>query len=210
MLNQVLELISRSLVVPLAEISSVDEALQVARLLSSFGHQVVEIPLRHPMALESIGQISRSGLIKVAAGTVVSPKQVEEVLGAGAVFAVSPSFRQETLSEALMQGLPYLPGIATPTEAHQALDGGATVLKVFPVHTLGGVKFIEALSSVFPTAKFMPSGGVSGSNASDYLSVDSVIAVSGSWLTPRRLISQGDWDGITSLLEHHQRESQGQ
>lgn len=195
--------LERSKVVPLAEVSSVDQALRVADLLTQHGHTLMEIPLRHPGAIGAIEAVSRTGLITVGAGTIVSSTQLEQAVAAGALFGISPSLSEELCEAAHGIGLPYMPGISTPSEAHRALALGVEVMKVFPAHTTGGPLFIDALSSVFPDARFMPSGGISESNYLRYLKNPNVMAVSGSWLTPRSAIVTENWDEISALLSEH-------
>lgn len=195
--------IENSAVVPLAEVSSVDQALRVADLLKKHGHSLMEIPLRHPQAIAAIDAVARAGQIVVGAGTILSITQLEDAIAAGAAFGISPNISEKLCLAALESGLPYIPGISTPSEAHRGLSLGVEVMKVFPAHTLGGRLFIDALGSVFPKARFMPSGGILESNYPDYLESPNVLAVSGSWLTPRSAIAAGDWAAIAALLSVH-------
>jgi 2-dehydro-3-deoxyphosphogluconate aldolase/(4S)-4-hydroxy-2-oxoglutarate aldolase len=99
---------------------------------------------------------------------------------------------------ALSLGMPYLPGVATPSEMMQGLQRGLTYLKFFPAQTLGGIKAIQAMSAPFPSLKFVPTGGISEENAGEYLAEANVQAVGGSWMVSKKRISEGDFEGLRS------------
>lgn len=103
--------------------------------------------------------------------------------------------------EAARLGIPYFPGVATPTEMLQAINEGISTLKFFPAETMGGVNALKAMTAPFPGISFMPTGGISASNAKDYLALASVVAVGGSWMVASKLIDDGDFDSIISLTK---------
>lgn len=81
----------------------------------------------------------------------------------------------------------------------QATAHGFSLLKLFPAETSGGVEHLRALAAPFPNVRFMPTGGVDGSNASEYLALPNTLCVGGSWLVPRDLVRNCDWQ----VLELH-------
>lgn len=190
-------------VIPLAEVTTSAQAFQVANLLREFGHSHIEIPLRHPGALEAIEAVARSGIISVGAGTITSLDQIDRAIDSGAKFGISPCLDAELVAHAKDRDFPYIPAIATPSELLQGKKQGVELFKVYPASNLGGPSFLNALSAVFPGVRFMPSGGLDSNNYAEYLKVASVAAVSGSWLTPRKLIEAADWDAISALLQNH-------
>ncbi len=107
----------------------------------------------------------------LGAGTVLTVEQAEKAVTAGARFIVSPGFGPAVVDWCLRQGVPVLPGVATPTEIMMALDKGIKIVKFFPAEALGGIATLKALSAPFGGVKFMPTGGVSAANLSDYLGV---------------------------------------
>ena len=125
--------------------------------------------------------------------------QAEAALGAGAQFLVSPGLDDGVVEVAKDRSVPVYPGIVTPGELQHAFNLGLDVVKFFPASIAGGVLALKALSSVFRSMRFMPTGGVSPGNLADYLAVPAVLACGGSWLTPADAIASGDYDKITSL-----------
>jgi 2-dehydro-3-deoxyphosphogluconate aldolase/(4S)-4-hydroxy-2-oxoglutarate aldolase len=172
-------------VVPVLVLRDVDEALAVAEILVTAGLPL-EITLRTPAALDAIRAI-REGFpdAVVGAGTVLSAAQAEAAIEAGADFGVSPGLTPD-LAEAI-RGLhwPFLPGIATASEAMAAAAAGFEAVKFFPAEASGGLAFVTALGSVLPDLRLCPTGGIGPESAGDYLALPNVFAVGGSWLLKR-------------------------
>lgn len=127
---------------------------------------------------------------------MLSIRDVDVAADSGARFIVTPGFDSEVVEKAQNLGLAIIPGIATATEAQAAMKAGVTTVKLFPADRLGGLDMIRALAAPFPDLKFMPSGGVGITNLAAYLREEAVLAVSGSWMAPRRTIAAGDFDTI--------------
>lgn len=155
------------------------EALGEALLEAGFSW--MEVTLRTPLALEALRRLRALGL-KVGAGTVLNQAQAEEALKAGALFLVSPGLDEGLVRWAEARRVPYLPGVATPTEVQRALALGLTLLKFFPAEALGGVRVLQAYAPVFPGVRFIPTGGIGPGNLQAYLALDNVLACGGSWL----------------------------
>ena len=128
-------------------------------------------------------------------------EDLKKAIDVGARFAVSAGFSPTVAVEAEKQGIPYFPGVSTPTEMLQAINAGISTLKFFPAETLGGVAALKAMSAPFPGINFMPTGGISAANAKEYLSLPSVVAVGGSWMVAQKLIDAGDFETIISLTK---------
>ena len=139
--------------------------------------------------------------VVVGAGTVQRPADVAQAATAGARFLVSPGMTAELASAALASDLPYLPGVATPSEIMAARDLGLCFLKLFPAEALGGVALLRALATVFPGVAFCPTGGIEERSARDYLALPNVPIVGGSWMAPRDAVAAGDWAVIRRLAE---------
>ncbi|MEO9599380.1 bifunctional 4-hydroxy-2-oxoglutarate aldolase/2-dehydro-3-deoxy-phosphogluconate aldolase [Parasphingorhabdus sp.] len=189
-------------VVPLIEASDPDVAIATAKALHAGGLSVVELVLRTDAALECLSAIiaSTSDII-VGAGTVLTVEQAKAVEARGAQFVVSPGLVDEVAKFCIGAGLPFYGGTMTAGEVQRAYALGLRTVKFFPAKLAGGVPMLKALSSVFRDMHFMPTGGVSANNLSEFLALPSVIACGGSWLTPKDLIAAGDYDAITRLAQ---------
>jgi 2-dehydro-3-deoxyphosphogluconate aldolase/(4S)-4-hydroxy-2-oxoglutarate aldolase len=92
-----------------------------------------------------------------------------------------------------------LPGVATGSEIMMAQEDGFTELKFFPAMQAGGSALLKAWSGPFFDINFCPTGGLTLTNAPDFLSLPNVKCVGGSWLTPADAMASGDWARITKL-----------
>lgn len=161
---------------------------------------VLEITQRHPEALELVRLMSAEANLIIGAGTVLNVTQAEACLKAGARFLVSPGYSSEVVQFGRDHHIPVIPGVATATEIMGALGSGVSTMKFFPAGLLGGPAGLRAISSVFPNATFIPTGGVSLKNLGDYLAIPNVVAVGGTWVLPSELLDSGDVHGISELL----------
>ena len=110
--------------------------------------------------------------------------------------AVSPGSSDELLAAAVDQDLPFMPGIATPTELMHAISKGFHVVKFFPAAPMGGSATLRAMAAPFPRVRFYPTGGTSELDFADWMALSNVIAVGGSWLAPVEEIRRADWEHI--------------
>ena len=183
-------------VVPVATIEDPATAPAVVGALHAGGVDCIEITFRHPRAAEAIREAARVDGILVGAGTVLSVDQVDAASAAGASFAVAPGLNEAVLDRARAVGLPFFPGVATPSEMEGARALGLDLVKVFPAEQLGGPGFLRAVAAVYPDLGFLPTGGIGQANVADYLAVPSVVACGGSWLVAPELIREGRYDEI--------------
>ena len=189
-------------VIPVMVIEDLDDAIPLARALVKGGVRVLEITLRTPIALEAIRRIAGSveGAV-VGAGTVLNPRQLDQVEAAGAAFAISPGLTQSLLTAATDRPMPLIPGIATLSEIMQGLDGGLTAFKFFPAAAAGGIPMLKAFEGPLPGITFCPTGGISPENYRSYLALSNVACVGGSWLAPKALVKAKNWSAITELAQ---------
>ena len=192
-------LLTRCPIVPVVVIHDAAQAVPLGEALLAGGVDVVEITLRTAAGIEAI-RILAAALpnLQVGAGSVLVPAQVDEVVDAGAQFVVSPGLSVPVLARSAELGVPALPGVATASELMTAVGLGLTEVKFFPAGLLGGPAAIRALTAPFTEMSFMPSGGVSADNLTDYLGIPAVPAVSGSWMVAENLLAAGRWDEVTS------------
>ncbi|WP_254054281.1 bifunctional 4-hydroxy-2-oxoglutarate aldolase/2-dehydro-3-deoxy-phosphogluconate aldolase [Sphingorhabdus sp. EL138] len=187
-------------IVPLIEADDPGVAVHTAKALQAGGLDVVEVVLRTDAALDCMEAIVKEAYgIIVGAGTVLTVDQAEQVLSRGVQFVVSPGLVDSVARYCLDRSTPMFAGTMTAGEVQRAYALGLRTVKFFPAKLAGGVPMLKALSSVFREMRFMPTGGVSAKNLSEFLAVPSVIACGGSWLTPKGSIEAGDYNAITKL-----------
>ncbi len=189
-------------VIPVLTIESEADAVPLAGALFEGGLPVIEITLRTPAAPAAIAVIKRElPEIVVGAGTVQRPADVVQACAAGAQFLVSPGMTAELAAAALAAALPYLPGVATPSEVMAARDLGISLLKLFPAEAVGGLALLRALAPVFSGVAFCPTGGIDQRSAEEYLALSNVPMVGGSWMAPKAAVAAGDWARVRRLAE---------
>lgn len=190
----------KSRVVPVIVVTDPAQAVPMAEALLAGGVDVMEITLRSAAGLAAIEAVARAvPEMQVGAGTVTRASEVAQVLAAGARFGLSPGSTPELLAAVLAAGLPFVPGVASPSEAMAARDAGFTLMKCFPAAQLGGVEVLKAWGGPLPDLRFCPTGGVSLANMGSFLALPNVAMVGGSWLTPAAAVKAGDWAQITRL-----------
>src|SRR5437763_6019253 len=189
-------------VIPVLTIDREGDAVPLARALGEGGLSVIEVTMRTPAAAAAIAAIARElPHIVVGAGTLLRAADVAAALHAGARFLVSPGTTPELAAAALATELPYLPGVATPSEVMAARALGVCVMKFFPAEALGGAEYLRALAPVFPGVAFCPTGGIDEEEAADYLALPNVAMVGGSWMAPKEAVAAGDWARVRRLAE---------
>ncbi len=187
-------------VIPVLKIERLADAVPLAQALVSGGLPAIEITLRTPDALDAIRLVAEEveGAI-VGAGTILTQRQYEKADSAGSKFIVSPGTTQELLDAARSSEVPMLPGAITPSEIMSIYEEGYSVLKFFPAEQSGGIAFLSALASPLSGIRFCPTGGITPSNAANYLNLPNVVCVGGTWITPPDLVQAGAWDKIEAL-----------
>jgi 2-dehydro-3-deoxyphosphogluconate aldolase/(4S)-4-hydroxy-2-oxoglutarate aldolase len=195
-----LELLSHSPVMPVIVIQDTASAVDLARALVAGGIRSLEVTLRSAAALDAIRAIrDQVPDALVGVGTVRTPRQLDDALRAGACFGVSPGLTSDLARAARSAAIPFLPGVATASEAMQAADLGFTVQKLFPAEAVGGAALLKAWHGPLPDLMFCPTGGIHAGNAAGYLALPNVGCVGGSWLTPSQAVAGRDWNAITQL-----------
>lgn len=189
-------------VIPVLEIDAALHAKPLAESLLAGGLPIAEITLRTDAALESIGVVAREvPQVIVGAGTVISREQAQAACEAGAQFLVTPGMVEEVVVWAQRNEVPILAGAVTPTEMIRGINLGLEILKFFPAETVGGLKSIKALSDPFPQLRFIPTGGVKLENLAEYLQMEKIHAVGGSWMAKRGMIAEGKFAEITRMAK---------
>ncbi|WP_281024231.1 bifunctional 4-hydroxy-2-oxoglutarate aldolase/2-dehydro-3-deoxy-phosphogluconate aldolase [Methylovirgula sp. 4M-Z18] len=195
-----LDLMRVSPVIPVLTMKDAADGIAQAKALVAGGLRVLEVTLRTAGALEAIAAIAKSvpGAI-VGAGTVTEPAHIQASIDAGATFLVSPGVSPKLREAAADSPIPFLPGIATASEAMALMDYGFRALKFFPAEAAGGAKYLSSIAGPLSQLTFCPTGGIDLAKAPTYLALKNVACVGGSWMVPKSLIDAGDWEGIEKL-----------
>ncbi|MBK8199432.1 MAG: bifunctional 4-hydroxy-2-oxoglutarate aldolase/2-dehydro-3-deoxy-phosphogluconate aldolase [Acidobacteria bacterium] len=187
-------------VVPVIVVDDAKQAGPLARTLVKAGITIAEVTLRTPAGLAAIKAMkAEAPELMVGAGTVLTGKDVDDALGAGAAFLVSPGM-SPGLREALKgRERVMVPGIATASEAMARHEEGFERLKLFPASIAGGAPALKALAGPLPRLKFMPTGGISEAEVKTYLDLPNVFAIGGSWIAGQADIAAGNWTRIEEI-----------
>jgi len=169
-------------VIPVLVLAGEQDWAELARTFVAAGLPVLEVTLRTPGALDGIRAMSEVDGAIVGAGTVVNSRQLEQVAHAGAQFIVSPGLTEPLAKAVAGSGIAYLPGVATAADIMRGLDLGLDRFKFFPAEASGGIPALKALSGPFGNVRFCPTGGIRPDNAADWLALDAVLCVGGTWL----------------------------
>jgi 2-dehydro-3-deoxyphosphogluconate aldolase / (4S)-4-hydroxy-2-oxoglutarate aldolase len=197
---ETIELMHRSPIIPVVTVAGPQDGVLLAGALVAGGLPVLEITLRTPGALAAIRAIRTAlpGAI-VGAGTITEPQQIEAAVEAGASFLVSPGMTERLIEGAVGCAVPFLPGIATASEAIRLMERGFRAMKFFPAEAAGGVAYLASLAGPLGELKFCPTGGITESLARTYLAQANVVCVGGSWMMPKALVAAGDYRAIEQL-----------
>ena len=186
-------------VIAVLVIDEAEHAVPLARALLAGGIDAMELTLRTPAALEALRRVREEVPEMLAGiGTVLTSEQVGQVARLNAAFAVAPGTNPRVIAAARAHGLPFMPGVATPSDIEAAIEAGCRELKFFPAEPSGGLSYLKNMSAPYLHlgVRFVPLGGLTATNVKDYLESPLTLAVGGSWLAPRPLIQAQNWDQI--------------
>jgi len=172
-------------VIPVLVIEDLAHAVPIAEALVAGGLPALEVTLRTPVAIEAIKAMKRVKGAVVGAGTVLNPDQLDAALDAGAEFIVSPGLTKKLGKAAVAAGVPFLPGTANAADIMLGLDLGLSRFKFFPAQASGGITALKAIAAPFGMARFCPTGGITLDTAPNWLALDAVLCVGGSWMVPK-------------------------
>jgi 2-dehydro-3-deoxyphosphogluconate aldolase / (4S)-4-hydroxy-2-oxoglutarate aldolase len=195
-----LQVMTDAPVIPVIVLGSLAHAVPLARALVAGGIRMLEVTLRTPVALACIEAIARDVPEALAgAGTVRSTADAQAAAMAGARFAVSPGYTHAVGKACNELKLPLLPGVASASDIMAAQADGYNALKFFPAMQAGGAAMLRAWQGPFGDVKFCPTGGITATNAPEFLALANVLCVGGSWLAPADAVASGDWARITQF-----------
>ena len=197
--SSVFAALQKSAIVAVLIIDKVEDAVPVAEALLAGGVDAMELTLRTPAAIGALKEIKRQVPRRLAGiGTILTTDQVKEVVDCGASFGVAPGMNPRIVEAALNAGLPFAPGICTPSDIERALEFDRKFLKFFPCEPSGGLKYLDAIAAPYAHLglKYVPLGGVNEDNCATYLAHPHVGGLGGSWLAPKNVIASKDWKAI--------------
>ncbi|NMH60274.1 bifunctional 4-hydroxy-2-oxoglutarate aldolase/2-dehydro-3-deoxy-phosphogluconate aldolase [Alteromonas ponticola] len=183
---------------PIIQANTPEEGVHIATAMQAAGLSLVEVVLRTEASMEALKAIKASiPSLQVGAGTVLNEKVLEQALTSGADFIVTPAVSSHLLNVLQTCGKPVLPGVSTTSDILLAQECGFNEQKLFPAALAGGAPFLSAMSSIFNTVRFCPTGGITQENQCDYLSLNNVLAVGGTWMAQKEWVEQRQWQRIT-------------
>jgi len=178
-----------------------EQAVPLCRALLAGGIDVVELMLRSAAGMDGVRAVAAElPEILLGVGTILTPEQAGEVKAAGAAFGVAPGMNPRVIRAAQEAGLPFAPGIATPSDLEAAIELGCRFVKFFPAEAMGGITYLRSLSAPYKHLgiQYFPLGGLNAGNMLDYLKEPNVPTIGGSWIVKPDLVAKADWAGITA------------
>lgn len=203
-LNKILDAIKNNPIVPVLTIYNPDHALPLADAFAAAHINTLEITFRSEYAAAAIEKIKaeRPEMI-VGAGTVINANNCQTAIDCGCDFVVTPGITKELLTVLSNMPIPAIPGITSVSEAMVTLEKGFTYQKLFPAGIAGGPSFLKSIHAPLPQINFMPSGGISQKNASDYLSLNNVFCVCGTWMVDKEMVAQESWGQLANYIKQN-------
>ena len=185
-------------IIAILDITDRKHTIPVIRALIAGGIRTVEITLRSPHAIDAI-RIAREHFpqLTICVGTVTHTEQIEAIEKDAVDFIVSPGIHRPLVEKAQEKSIDLLPGIATPSDILLGIEYGLQYCKFFPAEACGGTNMLNAFKGPFKQHHFCATGGINAKNYSDYLALDNVFAIAGSWLVSSNDLHHEDWDNIT-------------
>jgi 2-dehydro-3-deoxyphosphogluconate aldolase/(4S)-4-hydroxy-2-oxoglutarate aldolase len=196
---ETLDRISNCGVIAVLVIDDAENVVPLSKALVACGTDCIELTLRTRAAIDAIRLVREQvPEMVVGVGTILQPDQVDEVVSAGARFGVAPGLNPRVVERAQEKGLPFAPGVATPSDIEQAIELGCRELKFFPAEPSGGMRYLRTMAAPYAHLglKFIPLGGLNANNMSAYLHDPMVLAIGGSWIATQKLIVNQNWSAV--------------
>jgi len=187
-------------IIPVLTMRNIANAARTAAVLAEAGLRFVEVTLRTPESLAAIRAMTaaKTGAV-IGAGSIRSPRDIDDAIAAGAEFLVSPGQTDALLAAGIAAPMPFIPAAATPAEMMRAMDAGYPLVKFFPAEASGGVKALSAILAPLHDLAVMPTGGITAANAASYLAIPNVVACGGSWMVKADDLDAGRFEQIAAL-----------
>ncbi len=191
-------------IIPVLVVNTVEEGIRVCDILYRCGLPSAEITFRTSAGEGTIREVLKRfpGMV-AGAGTILNTEDLKKAFSAGAKFAVAPGCNPKIMKEAEKLGIPFYPGVCTPSDIECAYENGARIMKFFPAEASGGTNMLKALIGPFKHLgiKYIPLGGIDASNVKKYFDLKEVLAVGGSWMVKQEYVSAGQWDIVEKNIK---------
>lgn len=199
-MEQLLLKLKQSLLIPVVAVDNLESVIPLAQILEKAGIKFLEITYRNENAGKALQILKEQHFdLTLGAGTIRTLDQAKDAIENGAQFMVSPGFNREIIQYCHQQDIPFIPGVDSTLSIELAVAEGLRTLKFFPAGISGGSKWLKAVKGPYFDIKFIPTGGISIENLGDYASLSNVVGIGGSFLAPKSLINQKDWDQIFTI-----------
>lgn len=199
--DALLQRLRKSGVVAGFSVEKVEHAVPLCRALLAGGIDVIELTLRSAAGMDGVRAIcTEVPEICVGVGTILTPEQAKEVKATRAAFGVAPGMNPRVIKAAQEAGLPFAPGICTPSDLEAAIELGCRFVKFFPAEAMGGVSYLRSMAAPYKHLgiQYFPLGGLNAANMLEYLKEPNVPTIGGSWIVRPELVAKADWAGITA------------
>ena len=182
--NNIESILNLHSIIPVVTINDMNEILPKVNSILDKNINCIEVTLRTNIAFEAIEFIKKNygNKICLGVGTVINIEQIHRAMKIGVDFIVSPGISEELTKELINSNIPFIPGIATPSDIILGLGMGLRLFKFFPANLFGGIPALKSYQFVFPNVKFCPTGGIDKDSYLEYLELDNVLSVGGSWM----------------------------
>lgn len=191
------DVLTRARIMPVLTIDRLEDAVPLSEALLEGGLTAVEITLRTDIAFAAIEAVAKAlPALSVGVGTITKPDDLKRSVDAGAGFAISPGQTQALLDAGQALPIPFIPAIGTASDILSCLAAGYETVKFFPAEASGGIPSLKSFAGPFPQMRFCPTGGINGTSAPDYLALEPVLCVGGSWMVSSAAVKARDWAGV--------------
>jgi 2-dehydro-3-deoxyphosphogluconate aldolase/(4S)-4-hydroxy-2-oxoglutarate aldolase len=182
--NNIQSILNQHSIIPIVTIYKMNEIVPKINSILEKNIKCIEVTLRTKVAFEAIEFIKKNygNKICVGVGTVINIEQIHRVVKIGVDFIVSPGISKKLSEELINSKIPFITGIATPSDIILGLALGLRFFKFFPANLFGGITALKTYKFVFPNVIFCPTGGINKDSCLEYLELENVLSVGGSWM----------------------------
>ena len=182
--NNIESILNQHSIIPVVTINNINEIAPKINSILDKNIKCIEVTLRTKVAFEAIEFIKNNygHKICVGIGTVVNIEQIQRAIKIGVDFIVSPGTSESLTRELIDSKIPFITGISTPSDIILGLGMGLRFFKFFPANLFGGIPALKTYQFVFPNVSFCPTGGINEDSYGEYLELENVLSVGGSWM----------------------------
>ena len=195
-------LMGQQKLLPIIQADTVTQGVEIAKAMAAAGIDLVEVVLRTEASLDVIKAIKKElPALKVGAGTIIDADILQQAMDAGSDFIITPAISSSLLTHLAKCSVPVLPGVSNTGDILLAKEFGYSEVKLFPASLSGGAPFLKAMGSVFAGMSFCPTGGINQKNQHEFLALDNVFAVGGTWIASPEWVANEEWSKITDACK---------